>query len=109
MNLNGNVSSYHWFNNPSDDELYFNTNLFKDKESAANYKEFMSDVRRLSGKFGVEGNVCYFICDHINDKVFITFSDFEQHKDYYFTKDNARWLLDKYGNSFIKKWILYCK
>ena len=111
LDLYGTIITRNWYNDEIDDSLYFNTILFKDFESTRNYREFMCDVRRLQKAFKDGGRNYYFVFDYrlkINE-VYIRCADDVQRRDYYFTKENAMWLLEKYGSDFIKNWILYCR
>ena len=110
IDIYGNIISYNWRNTQQDNNLYQNTILYKDYESAKNYQEFMDDARRLHGKYGCECNSCYFVYDHACGGVFVACNpNMEQHRDYYYNAKNAKWLLEKYGSEFIQNWIMYCK
>ena len=109
INSNGKFESQFWFNLNIDNDLYQNTILFKDKASAENYIEFMSDVRRLRKAFEPKKENYYLFYDCIDNAIFVDCVFATQSCDYYFTKENAFMLLDKYGQEFIKNWILYCK
>ena len=91
-------------------ELFNWSPTFTDKESAETYKEFMTDVKRLSRAFRFPNTInSYFVINHDNMEVTLYTSDIYEGHNSYFNPPDAVWLLNKYGTEVIKNWILYCK
>lgn len=107
LNNFGELCSANWANAKSSDELYFNTNLFKDKESAETYHELLNDMKRLSKKFG---NDDYCIGYNYSwGRVEVSYKTGSYQRDYYFTRENAEFILNKYGQDVLRNFIKYCK
>ena len=83
-----------------DETLYENTILFKDKQSDETYKELRQDMKRLSKEFEIDEENYYLYYNHVNKKVDnYTFTRWEEN-DYYFTQENAQYILIKYDKKY---------
>ena len=91
------------------EKCFENTILFKDQKSAETYKELRSDMKRLSKEFKYDEKNYFFFYDDRGIAVEIDYLYSNNYGCHYYTKDNAEYLLDKYGQEVLKNYILYCK
>lgn len=98
-----------WWGDDGNDDYFENTILFKDQRSAETYKELRSDMKRLSNALVLNKPTCSLFYDHDISEVQIEYVRDWERQSHYFTKENAQFILDKYGQEVLKNYILYCK
>ena len=105
----GDVEHFFWNDTDVNKKFYENNIIFKDKQSAETYKELRQDMKKLNKKFVFEEDNYALRFSPVYNEVIIGFRGDFNYDCYYYTEEDARYILDKYGQNVLKNYILYCK
>lgn len=82
------------------------THLFKTMEEAEKYKEFLTDIYALKKEFVSEEENYYVDYGYLSNDITLDYSFNNKQHPFYFTKENLKKLLNKYGKAYIRHYLL---